>query len=58
MAYLARLSLRPNTVLVDKSPIDFETKAGLLGKLQVTVAQFRVLAKETERQRVGLRAAV
>jgi hypothetical protein len=31
-------SLRPKTVPVDKGPIDFEAKAGLVGKMQVTAA--------------------
>ena len=47
--------LCPKAVLVDKSPVDFETKAGFVAELQMTIAQFRVLAEEAIPQGVGLR---
>ena len=43
---------------VDKGPVDFETKAGSVAELQVTIAQFRVLSEETKSQRIGLRPAM
>jgi hypothetical protein len=48
-------SLRPKTVPVDKGPIDLKTEAGPIAKVQVTIAEHRVLAKEAIRQRIGLR---
>jgi hypothetical protein len=48
-------SLRPKTVPVDKGPIDLKTEAGSIAKVQVTIAEHRVLAKEAIRQRIGLR---
>ena len=43
---------------VDKGPIDIKTEAGLVAKVQVTIAQNWVLAKEAIPQRIGLRPTV
>jgi hypothetical protein len=37
--------LRPKAVPVDKGPVDFDAEAGSVAEVQVTVAQFRVLAE-------------
>ena len=46
--------LSPEPVPVDKGPVDFDAEAGSVPEVQVTVAQFRVLAEEAISQRVGL----
>src|SRR5712691_8464505 len=48
----------PNPVLVDKSPIDVESEAGLIPHDQMTVAQLRMLAEEAVGQRIGLQPTV
>jgi hypothetical protein len=50
--------LCPKAIPVDKSPVDFETKARSVAELQMTIVQFRVLAEETKSQRIGLRPAM
>src|SRR6516162_2280360 len=42
------------TVLVDKTPIDLEAKAGLGADNEMAVVQFRVFTEEPVGQRVGL----
>src|ERR1700730_7585000 len=56
--WLLGCNLRPDPVSVDKSPIDVEAEAWTVPNYQMTVAQLRVLAEETEGQRIGLRSAV
>ena len=43
---------------IDKGPVDLEAEAGAVAEMQVTVAQFRVLAEEAISQRVSLRPAL
>ena len=43
---------------IDKGPVDLEAEVGAVAEMQVTVAQFRVLAEEAISQRVSLRPAV
>ena len=50
--------LRPAAVSVDKGPIDFKTEARLAAKMNVTIAQGWMLAKEAIPQRIGLRPTV
>src|SRR5215469_1168496 len=47
-----------HAVLVDKTPIDLEAKAGLVADDQMTVAQLRVVVKQTVGQRIGLGSAM
>jgi hypothetical protein len=54
----SRLSLCPQAVPLDKSPIDLEAEAGSVVEVQVTVAQFRMLAEEAVSQRISLRPTV
>ena len=42
-------------MLIDKGPVDLEAEAGAVAEVQVTLAQFRVLAEEAMSQRISLR---
>jgi hypothetical protein len=52
------LHLRPEAVPIDKGPVDLEAEAGAVAEVQVTRAQFRVLAEEAKSQRISLRPTV
>ena len=52
------MPLTSQAVLVDKGPVDLETKAGFIADMQVTVVQFRMLAEEAKSQWVGLGPAM
>ena len=52
------LSLCPQAVSVDESPVDLEAEAGSVVEVQVTVAQFRMLTKDAVSQRISLRPTV
>jgi aspartyl-tRNA(Asn)/glutamyl-tRNA(Gln) amidotransferase subunit A len=52
------LSLCPQAVSIDESPVDLEAEAGSVVEVQVTVAQFRMLTKDAVSQRISLRPTV
>ena len=52
---LRSIYLGPKAVPIDKVPVDFETKPRAVAKVQMTVAQFRVLAEQPVTQGIGLR---
>ena len=55
MATMPRfLSLCPQAVSIDESPVDLEAEAGSVVEVQVTVAQFRMLTKDAVSQRISL----
>src|SRR5262249_50140798 len=56
--YRPTLALCPDSVPIDKSPVDLEAEAGSIVKVQVTVAQFRMLAEDAISQRISLRPTV
>jgi len=59
MATMPRLlSLCPQAVSIDESPVDLEAEAGSVVEVQVTVAQFRMLTKDAVSQRISLRPTV
>jgi Transposase IS116/IS110/IS902 family len=59
MATMPRLlSLCPQAVSVDESPVDLEAEAGSVVEVQVTVAQFRMLTKDAVSQWISLRPKV
>ena len=59
MATMPRLlSLCPQAVSIDESPVDLEAEAGSVVEVQVTVAQFRMLTEDAVSQRISLRPTV
>jgi hypothetical protein len=50
--------LGPKAIPIDKVPVDLDTEARSVAKVQVAVLQLRVLVEKAERQRVRFRSAV